>query len=73
MVRRHWWWNGRWGRLARHDVFVHEQAGRWAIEDRTGGSEGRSRWAEAPSEAIALEWAEQLRRESDGWTAMPLP
>lgn len=72
MVRRHWWWNARWGRLARRDVFIHEQDGRWAVEDRWGGVEGRSRWAEMPDEAAALECAAGLRREQDGWQPMPV-
>jgi len=73
MVRRHWWWNRRWGHLGRHDVIIWEKDGRWAIEDRVGGADGRSRWREAPSEATALEWAAELRDQGQvgEWTPMP--
>jgi hypothetical protein len=66
MARRTHYWNGRWGRLARHDVLLGEDAGIWVVEDRKGGTEGRSRYYEHRDEAAALE---QLRilMTGDGW------
>jgi hypothetical protein len=63
--RKHWW-NGRWGRLARHDIFLQADGDLWYVEDRRGGAEGNRRWSEHDSEDKALE---QLRRlmTDDGW------
>ena len=54
MDKRKHYWNGRWGRLARHDLMIYEDAGLWRVEHRTGGVEGRSRWDEFEDEDAAL-------------------
>jgi len=36
------WWNGRWGRLTRRDVYVRTHGKRYELELREGGSEGTS-------------------------------
>jgi hypothetical protein len=69
--RRRWWWNGRWGRLARRDVIVHEHEGRWFVQARKGGAEGHSNWAEAASEAVAVELALSIRDRPDEWSELP--
>jgi hypothetical protein len=64
--RKHYW-NGRWGRLARHDILVFEDGGQWQIEHRVGGTEGRSRWYEYPDEDAALDQVRDLIGCSDSW------
>ena len=46
MEKRKHYWNGRWGRLARHDVLLYEDGGQWTVEHRIGGVEGRCAVAE---------------------------
>ncbi|MEU7868018.1 hypothetical protein [Dactylosporangium sp. NPDC049140] len=53
------WWNGSWARLTRRDVFVRNAAdGRWQVELRRGGPEGRVRTRAFGSEREAVEWIE---------------
>jgi hypothetical protein len=44
MERRKHWWNARWGRLARRDLYLREDAGIWLVEDRVGGPDGKSQF-----------------------------
>jgi hypothetical protein len=67
MEQRKHYWNGRWGSLARHDVFLREDAGVWVIEDREGGPDGRSRYYEHHEEDAALEQLRVLMAKGDGW------
>jgi hypothetical protein len=67
MEQRKHWWNSRWGRLARRDVYLREDGGTWHVEDRVGGAEGRSRWFEYPDEDLALERVRALLATGDGW------
>ncbi|UWP82062.1 hypothetical protein [Dactylosporangium fulvum] len=63
------WWNGRWSRLVRRDVFVRNAtADRWQVELRRGGPEGRVRTRTFDSQVAAVEWVESsvLDPES-GW------
>jgi hypothetical protein len=64
--RKHYW-NGRWGRLARHDILLFEDAGFWRVEDRVGGADGRSRWAEFEHEDGALDRVRDLVAGTDDW------
>jgi hypothetical protein len=43
MNKRHHWWDGHAGRMARRDIIVYEDGARWLVEARQGGSEGTSR------------------------------
>ncbi|MER7280327.1 hypothetical protein ABT369_38405 [Dactylosporangium sp. NPDC000244] len=53
------WWNGSWSRLTRRDVYVRNAAdGRWDVELRRGGPEGRVRTRGFGSEREAIEWIE---------------
>ncbi|WP_433210965.1 hypothetical protein ACQP00_49555 [Dactylosporangium sp. CS-047395] len=53
------WWNGSWSRLTRRDVYVRNAAeGRWQVELRRGGPEGRVRTREFGTEREAVEWIE---------------
>jgi hypothetical protein len=67
MEKRKHYWNGRWGRLARHDVLLFEDAGRWSVEHRIGGTEGRSAWAEFDDEDAALDHVRDLLAGTDDW------
>ena len=49
MEQRKHWWNGKWGRLARRDVFLRVDADRWHVEQRAGGAEGVSQFYEYDS------------------------
>jgi hypothetical protein len=40
-MRERWWWNGKWGRLARRDVEIHREDGALFVVARAGGAEGR--------------------------------
>ena len=69
MERRKHYWNGRWGRLARMDILVFEDAGTWVVEARDGGADGKSRWFELPDEDHALDCVRDLitLTKMDGW------
>jgi hypothetical protein len=64
--RRHWW-NGRWGRLARRDVFLRVDGDVWWVEERAGGQEGSSRRWEFGDEDQALDVVRALLAGGDGW------
>ncbi|GAA3200282.1 hypothetical protein ACFO1B_05355 [Dactylosporangium siamense] len=63
------WWNGRWSRLVRRDVFVRNAAdGRWQVELRRGGPEGRLRVRSFGSEQDAVGWIESAVVDPEaGW------
>jgi hypothetical protein len=67
MEKRRHYWNGSWGRLARHDVLLYEDGGRWLVEDRLGGAEGRSRWIPRDDEDAALDVVRALLSGVDDW------
>jgi hypothetical protein len=69
--RRKHWWNGRWGRLARMDVLVFEDGGRWWVEAREGGVEGRSRWLECADQDGADDYVRILLAGRDDWRELP--
>ena len=71
MERRKHWWNSRWGRLSRRDILVYEDGGRWWIEAREGGADGRSRWLECADEDAVLDIARDLMSGTDGWRELP--
>ncbi|MDG6105274.1 hypothetical protein Daura_48210 [Dactylosporangium aurantiacum] len=63
------WWNGRWSRLVRRDVFVRNAAdGRWQVELRRGGPDGRQRVRSFETEREAVGWVESTVLDPDaGW------
>ena len=67
MEKRAHYWNGRWGRLARVDVVLHEDAGRWVVEHRVGGVEGRVTMAEFTGEEAARDRVRDLLAGGDDW------
>lgn len=68
--RRKHWWNGTWGRLARHDIYLYEDGGRWLVEAREGGADGRSRWYGYEDEDAATECVRGLLADSPHWRQM---
>jgi hypothetical protein len=67
MEKRKHYWNGRWGRLARRDIVLFEDAGLWTVEVRTGGVEGRSQMIEYEDEDAALDRLRDLLAGADEW------
>lgn len=65
-TRKHFW-NGRWRRIARTDVFVRVDGDVWIVELRDGGADGRSRFIDADDEDSALDIARDLMIGRDGW------
>lgn len=65
-----WWWNGRWGRIARRDIKIYTDGGRWWLEDGRGGVEGTVRAVNDLDEAAAIHYATTLMEDSDGWQEM---
>jgi hypothetical protein len=63
------WWNGRWGRLARRDVYVKvDSEPRSVVEARADGAEGRIKRQECRDEREALVLAERWREfGGDDW------
>jgi hypothetical protein len=67
MEKRKHYWNGRWGRLARVDIVLYENGGRWIVEERTGGVEGRSVMQEFDQEDAALDRVRDLLTGTADW------
>ena len=67
MERRKFWWNGKWGRLARRDVLLYEDGGVWWVEAREGGAEGRSRWFEFGDDDHAMDCVHALIAGTERW------
>jgi hypothetical protein len=65
-----WWWNGRWGRLARRDVKVYRDGDTFRVEAVQGGVEGPIRQFPDLPESAAVDVAKSLMEESDGWQDM---
>jgi len=65
LVRR--LWNGRWGRLARADIWVkHDET--WIVEWRKGDGDAPVRARRFATRDLALAWADRLMRSGgDGW------
>jgi hypothetical protein len=71
--RRHHWWNGKWGRMAQHDITIYEGTTSWAVEALAGGVDGDSRWWDVPDEDTATLIAYYLMADTDEWRDMSLP
>ncbi|GIJ29972.1 hypothetical protein Vqi01_51340 [Micromonospora qiuiae] len=67
MEQRKHWWNGKWGRLARRDVFLRVDADRWYVEQRAGGAEGASRFYEHDTLDEAEETVRALLQGPHPW------
>jgi len=73
MDMRHWW-NGRWSRLSRREVFVRRDGGQWRVELVRGGVGGRTRTRAFGTERDAVSWVEEvLLNVDDGWREVRAP
>jgi hypothetical protein len=70
LQRTGWWWNGRWGRLARRDIKIFTDGKSWSVEDLQGGVEGRLRAVDGLTDEQARTMAEDLMAGGDGWRDM---
>ncbi|MEV6350621.1 hypothetical protein [Actinoplanes sp. NPDC051851] len=67
MEQRKHWWNGKWGSLARKDVFLRVSGDQWYVEQRAGGSDGTSHFFEYDDEDTALDTVRALLAGTDDW------
>ena len=67
MERRRHYWNAKWGRIARRDILIFEDAGRWLVEAREGGEDGASRWFDVGDENGAFDLVRSLMSDSTDW------
>lgn len=49
MVTVEWWWNGRWGRLARRDIWLKNDGALWWAEARKGDGDAKV-WRSRPGD-----------------------
>ncbi len=60
-------WNGRWGRLSRRDIWVRRRPS-WVVEARAGDSDSPTKRWEFDDEDEALAWVKKLMATGgDGW------
>jgi hypothetical protein len=68
------WWNGRWGRLARRDVWLHRDDDSWIVAARQGDGESNVWHSKPSSEAQARTLvADLLARGGEHWTDLTTP
>jgi hypothetical protein len=67
MEQRKHWWNGRWGRHVRRDVYLRVDGDAWLVEQRAGGADGVSQFYEFASEEDAYERVRALLTDSGDW------
>lgn len=65
-----WWWNNRWGHLARRDVKIFRDGEIWSVEYVRGGVEGRTQDFEDLDEAQARATARELMASAGDWRDM---
>lgn len=76
--RRAHWWNGKWGRIARRDLYVNQddnQLDVWIVIAQDGGADGQQRRWTFYCEADAMTLAERLMEDPDpidDWRKLPL-
>jgi hypothetical protein len=63
--RRHWW-NGKWGRLARQDIYLRTDADTWWVEVCDGVAGSPRRW-EFADEDQALDIVRALLARDEDW------
>ena len=72
MEQRKHWWNGKWGRIARKDVYLRVSGDQWYVEQRAGGADGVSHFFEYDSEDSALETVRALLIGPDEWRELSI-
>ncbi len=65
------WWNSRWGRLARLDIWLYRDGEQYLVQARKGDSESPSRTWTYACEPDARAMVQQLiDTGGDGWQEM---
>ena len=72
MEQRKHWWNGKWGRIARKDIFLRVSGDQWYVEQRTGGGDGVSTFVEFNSEEAALDAVRALLAGPEEWRELSI-
>jgi len=67
MEQRKHWWNGKWGRLTRKDVYLRVSGDQWYVEERSGGADGVSHFFECANEDAALDVIRAKLGGPDEW------
>ncbi len=67
MEQRRHWWNGKWGRLARQDIYLWTDADTWWVEVHEGGRAGVPRRSEFGDEDLALDVVRALLARDEDW------
>lgn len=62
------WWNGRYGRIARRDLWLYADNGRFVVQARVGDGEARvQEWPFACEPDARAQVDELIRTGGDGW------
>lgn len=62
------WWNGRWGTMARRDVWLKRDRDQWWVEARKGDGDAQVWRRQYADEASARQLVEELlARGADEW------
>ncbi|HEV7710143.1 MAG TPA: hypothetical protein VGP16_18260 [Asanoa sp.] len=73
MEQRKHWWNGKWGRAARRDVYLRINGDAWHVEQRAGGAEGVSHFYEYETEEDAYDRVRALLVGPFEWRELSRP
>jgi hypothetical protein len=73
MEQRKHWWNGKWGRAARRDVYLRTNGDAWHVEQRAGGAEGVSHFYEYETEEDAYDRVRALLVGPFEWRELSRP
>jgi hypothetical protein len=60
------WWNGKWGRLARRDIWLMYDGQHWRVRGRVGGDEGREVNYQFDQEWAARAMVDRMMKASVG-------
>ncbi len=61
------WWNGKWGHLARRNIYLRTDDIAYEVSAIEDAGEGRCRYWTLPSESIALALVADLMDDDEGW------
>jgi hypothetical protein len=68
------WWNGTYGRMARRDIWLHDEGGRWVVEISMGSLEAgeRARWPYDDEATARAMLRRCLETGGSGWRSLPV-
>lgn len=61
------WWNGRWGHVARRNIYLRTDGIAYEVEANEDAGEGPCRFWTLPDEVIALALVADLMEGDEGW------